>query len=318
MPRAAKGGNLPQSLPYVQIALRWPPLCPGQQTIYFIKNCKRKLTANVERGKKKQQKERKKKKKKKKKKEVKTQEVKDEHFFFFFFSEERDPTVCLFSADFAFVKGTNRHIILWETSACCFVEGRACWIFAPCFVCHVITHRLIAILWLLLPQDRTFVCVIKGLPYEFARCFCIVWLKQIFFSHLFCDSSTSLQLFACAVIVWRSVQKVHLHIQVSLTYVRIGGHVSHNLSWGTSDWRKIALTQNFQRVKMEWTEWIWHMSCSLCLCSVVLLLQSKNSGVLLKCLYFGSTHMPKALWDRISIFNKLKIMCGTNTVQTLH
>ena len=32
--------------------------------------------------------------------------------------------------------------------------------------------------------------------------------------------------------VWRSIYKAQLHIQVSFTYVKIGGHVSDNLSGG--------------------------------------------------------------------------------------
>ena len=45
-----------------------------------------------------------------------------------------------------------------------------------------------------------------------------------------------------------------------------------------------------------------------------LLLQSQNSNVLLKCLWFGCTSMCKGLWDRIGIFSKLKITCDIDTV----
>ena len=54
-----------------------------------------------------------------------------------------------------------------------------------------------------------------------------------------------------------------------------------------------------------------------------LLLPTKNSGVLLKCLYFGCTQMRTGLWDRIGCFclfvccccfRKLKSECAADTV----
>ena len=41
------------------------------------------------------------------------------------------------------------------------------------------------------------------------------------------------------------------------------------LFWGTADRRKIAWVQNFPRVKLEWTEWMWNLSCIFRLCSVI-------------------------------------------------
>ena len=35
--------------------------------------------------------------------------------------------------------------------------------------------------------------------------------------------------------------------------------------------RKIAWVQNFPHVKLGWTKWMWHLSCSLYLCSVIAL-----------------------------------------------
>ena len=52
----------------------------------------------------------------------------------------------------------------------------------------------------------------------------------------------------------RSVWKAHLHIQVNLTYVKIGDHVSNNLSGRASDREQIALVQNFPALKLEWIE----------------------------------------------------------------
>ena len=43
-------------------------------------------------------------------------------------------------------------------------------------------------------------------------------------------------------------------LESSFAYPRIGGHVSDNLSGGTSDRGKIAWIHNFPRVKLEWTE----------------------------------------------------------------
>ena len=65
--------------------------------------------------------------------------------------------------------------------------------------------------------------------------------------------------------------------------------------WGTSDPRKMAWVQAFPRVKQEWTEWTRHLSRNLCLCSVNCNLQTQNSSVLLKCLYFGSTPVLEGL-----------------------
>ena len=48
-------------------------------------------------------------------------------------------------------------------------------------------------------------------------------------------------------LVWCSVQKAHLHIQVNFTYVKIEGHVSNDRSGGTSDRRENS-------VKLEWIE----------------------------------------------------------------
>ena len=45
-----------------------------------------------------------------------------------------------------------------------------------------------------------------------------------------------------------------------------------------------------------------------------LLLQSKNSTVLLKCLYFGGTPTHESLWDRISIFSNQETVCDVDTV----
>ena len=47
-------------------------------------------------------------------------------------------------------------------------------------------------------------------------------------------------------------------------HIRQNRRSCDNLSWDTSERRKIALVQNFPRVKLEWTEWMWHLSCSLC------------------------------------------------------
>ena len=55
-------------------------------------------------------------------------------------------------------------------------------------------------------------------------------------------------------ITWRCVEKAHLHTKVNFTYVKIGGHLSDNLSGGTGDTRKTALVLNFPCVKLEWTE----------------------------------------------------------------
>ena len=46
-----------------------------------------------------------------------------------------------------------------------------------------------------------------------------------------------------------SVGKASLQTQVNFTYGKIRDHVSHDLSRGTSDRRKVALVQSFPRVK---------------------------------------------------------------------
>ena len=45
-----------------------------------------------------------------------------------------------------------------------------------------------------------------------------------------------------------------VYSQVSFTYVKIGDHVSNNLSGRASDREQIALVQNFPALKLEWIE----------------------------------------------------------------
>ena len=68
--------------------------------------------------------------------------------------------------------------------------------------------------------------------------------------------------------------------------------------------KKIAWLQTFPRSKPEWTELMWHLSCSLSLWRE-LLLHPQNSSVSLKCLCFGCTPMCKGLWNGIGIFSRL-------------
>ena len=49
----------------------------------------------------------------------------------------------------------------------------------------------------------------------------------------------------------RSILKAHLHIQVNLTSIRIGGHRASNLPECTSTWRKMTSVQNLSPVQME-------------------------------------------------------------------
>ena len=89
-------------------------------------------------------------------------------------------------------------------------------------------------------------------------------------------------------LLWRNVYKTHLHIQVNLTYVKTGGHVSDNLSGGTSDQRK-------NRVGTEFYAWKTRMDRMNVISAIQsvsvyreLLLQSKSSSML-KCLCLGRT-----------------------------
>ena len=53
--------------------------------------------------------------------------------------------------------------------------------------------------------------------------------------------------------------------------VRTGSRVSNNLSGGNQklsgflNRRETAGLEKFPRAKLEWAEWMWHLSCSLCL-----------------------------------------------------
>ena len=80
-------------------------------------------------------------------------------------------------------------------------------------------------------------------------------IKQVG-SHIFCFSVV-----LCSVLLWRwhswrghnvaAFRKLTHIIQVNFTYVKVGGHVSNDLSGVTSDRRKIAWVQNFLACKTE-------------------------------------------------------------------
>lgn len=57
------------------------------------------------------------------------------------------------------------------------------------------------------------------------------------------------------ITVWR--------LQTGQTYVVLSGCNWRNV-YVQPTGQKIALVQNFPRVKLEWTKWLLHLSCSLC------------------------------------------------------
>ena len=70
--------------------------------------------------------------------------------------------------------------------------------------------------------------------------------------------------------------------------------------------KKIAWVQIFTRVELEWNEWMWHFSCSLCLCSVKSSDKHKSAvfGWNLGC--FGCTPSAQLFLGQIRYFRHIK------------